>query len=314
MAPAFEVERARLAIDGEGGPGGEIIGWEEHEYAHRPLASELLRRGATRVCVEPSVRSLHVSALAEAMGQAPPPAARALVAELRGRKDEHERALLRLANELTQQAIVAAGEHIEAGMLGGEISALVHQAQSRLGLTDIWDLSLVGPSAALPHGETRPIELQRGEVILIDTGGALHGYQSDNTRTWVFDRKPSEHQSAVWHAVHDAQRAAFEAIAPGVLAGDVDRAARRFLEAGGWTRGYSTFTHRLGHGIGLEGHEDPYFDGGSEVLLAEGMTLSNEPGIYLRGEFGVRIEDIIAVTEGGAEHFGTWQKGPTSPA
>lgn len=255
-----------------------------------------------------------MAGLAKALEQTPAPSARALITELRGRKDEHELALLRRANELTQEAILSASQHFVPGMVGGEISRLIRHAQQKLGLTGIWDLSLIGPSAALPHGQTRDIELARGEVILIDTGGSLHGYQSDNTRSWIFDALPSEHQGTVWHAVHDAQRAAFDAMRPGVVTGDVDRVARRFLEESGLTQGYSTFSHRLGHGIGMEGHEDPYFDGGSEAVLAEGMTLSNEPGIYLLGEFGIRIEDIMAVTAEGAEHFGSWQLGPTSPA
>jgi Xaa-Pro aminopeptidase len=97
------------------------------------------------------------------------------------------------------------------------------------------------------------------------------------------------------------------------LCGDVDRVARAVIEERGYGSGYLTFTHRLGHGIGLEGHEDPYFDGGSSVALAPGMTLSVEPGIYLRDRFGVRIEDIVAIEPDGADHFGSWQAGPRSP-
>jgi len=307
VCPAFEAARARLGIDAPDGPGGEVIAWDEHEYAFAPLAAELNRRRATRICIEPSMRYTFVG------GQDPAPAARALVTELRGRKDAHEVAIMRRANELTQEAIIAASRHIQAGLTGDEIGRLVRHAHQRLGLTGHWDLSLIGPAAAYPHGENRNTVLKRGDAILIDTGGALHGYQSDNTRSWVFDAEPTERQATVWHAVRDSQRAAFDAIAPGVIAGDVDRVARTSLEACGLTRGYSTFTHRLGHGIGMEGHEDPYFDGGSEVILASGMTLSLEPGIYLQGELGIRIEDIIAVTEEGVTAFGDWQRGPHSP-
>jgi Xaa-Pro dipeptidase len=313
ICPAFEAEKARLKTQGEARPGGDVVTWDEHEYAFAPLAAELERRRAPRLCVEPSIRYVFVDGLATVTGRGPAPAARALLTELRGRKDEHELALLRRANELTQEAIVAAGEWFRPGMTGRDIGRLVKRAHERLGLTGHWDLSLIGPAAAYPHGEARDIELARGDVILIDTGGDYHGYQSDNTRSWVFDAPPSEHQARIWHAVHDAQRAAFDAILPGVRAGDVDLAARRYLEGLGLTEGYSTFSHRLGHGIGMEGHEDPYFDSGSEVRLAPGMTLSDEPGIYLYGEFGVRIEDIVAVTAQGAEHFGSWQRGPGAP-
>jgi len=313
MCPAFEGERARKKVEAEGGPGGEVVTWDEHEYAAGPLASELRRRRATRLCVEPSIRYGFVADVAEALGMPPPTSARPLVTALRGRKDAHELALLRKANEITQDAIVAASEWFRPGMTGKDIGALVRRAHERSGLVGHWDLSLIGPAAAYPHGENRGIELERGAMILIDTGGDLHGYQSDNTRSWVFDAEPTGRQLQVWQAVKDAQRAAFDAIAPGVRAGDVDLVARRFLEGVGLTEGYSHFTHRLGHGIGMEGHEDPYFDSGSDVILEPGMTLSDEPGIYLYGEFGVRIEDIVAVTDEGAEHFGDWQIGPTSP-
>ena len=313
LCPAFEEEKAQLKTRGEGKPGGDIVTWDEHEYAYRPLAAELRRRRATHVACEPSIRYFHVSGLFTALGTDPIPAARELLVELRGRKDAHELALLRRANELTQEAIVAASEHFVPGMTGDDIGRLVRRAHERMGLAGHWDLSLIGPAAAYPHGQDRSIELKRGDVILIDTGGDLHGYKSDNTRSWVFDAEPTEHQSKVWHAVLAAQRVAYDTIAPGVRAGEVDLAARRYLEDVGLTEGYSTFSHRLGHGIGMEGHEDPYFDSGSDVLLAPGMTLSDEPGIYLYGEFGIRIEDIVAVTEGGAEHFGDWQVDPRSP-
>jgi len=314
VTPGFEEDRTRLLVDAAGGPGGEVLTWQEHEYAYAPLAAELARRRASRVAVDPSIRFFHASRLGEAMGGALPTSGHALVVELRGRKDAHELALLRRANELTQLAILEVSWLLRPGMTGRDLSLLLRRAHERLGLTGHWDLSLIGPSAAYPHGEDTPRPLERGEVVLVDTGGSYHGYQSDNTRSWVFDAPPSERQRAVWGAVRDAQRAAFEALAPGHRAGDVDAAARRVLEAAGLTVSYSHFTHRLGHGIGMEGHEDPYLDAGSDTVLAPGMTFSDEPGIYLPGEFGVRCEDIVVVTEDGADHLGDWQQGPESPA
>jgi Xaa-Pro dipeptidase len=313
LCPAFEAEKAKLKTEGDGKPGGDIVTWEEHEYAFAPLHSELRRRKAEHLCIEPSLPYTFVDGLAQEMKQAPAPSGRSFVTELRGRKDAHELELLRLANVITQQAILAASEWIRPGMTGQEIGALVRHAHTRLGLINHWDLSLVGPAAAYPHGQTRDVEIKAGEMLLIDTGGELHGYQSDNTRSWVFDGEPTERQARVWHAVHAAQRASFDWIQPGLRSGDGDLVARRYLEEAGLTQGYSTFSHRLGHGIGMQGHEDPYFDSGSDVILREGMTLSLEPGIYLYGEFGVRIEDIIAVGAEGAEHFGSWQQDPRSP-
>jgi len=198
-------------------------------------------------------------------------------------------------------------------MSGREVAAIVDRAHRKLGFTGVWNLSLIGPAAALPHGEPDERRLARGDVLLVDAGGDFLGYQSDETRTWVFDGNPSREVEKAWNAVRDAQLAAFEAMAPGVPCADVDRAARAKLVGLGFRGGYADFTHRLGHGIGIEGHEDPYFDGGSTVALAPGMTLSNEPGLYFPGRFGVRLEDVVAITPEGADHFGAWQRAPTSP-
>jgi Xaa-Pro dipeptidase len=199
-------------------------------------------------------------------------------------------------------------------MTGREIAAVVDRAHKKLGFTSPWNLSLLGPAAALPHGDPDERRLARGDVLLVDAGGDFLGYQSDQTRTWVFDGAPSAEVARAWNAVRDAQLAAFDAMAPGVPCREVDRAARAKLVERGYRPGFADFTHRLGHGIGVEGHEDPYFDGGSAVPLASGMTLSNEPGLYFPGRFGVRLEDVVAITPDGAEHFGTWQRAPTSPA
>ena len=314
ICPGFEAEKAKLRIAGEGGPGGEIVTWQEHEYPFAPLAAALAERGAERLAIEPSLRHRFAHGMSAELGDAKVGIGLDVVVELRGRKDAHELALLRRANELTQQAIVAVSEQVEPGFTGRNLSTMMSAAHRRLGMSGSWCLALVGPAAAYPHGEEMARPIARGDVILVDTGASLHGYQSDNTRSWVHDGPVPEKVAEVWRTVRAAQQAAFEAIRPGVECREIDRAARRVIAAAGYGEGYETFTHRLGHGIGVQGHEDPYFDGGSRVVLREGMTLSNEPGIYLYGEFGVRIEDIVAVTADGAEHFGDWQQGPSSPA
>lgn len=313
VCPAFEEDRARLAMK-SAGAAGDVVPWQEHEYAWKPLAAELRRRGAGRVLVDPRARMFIAENLELELGAGNVRSGSALVNELRGRKDEHELQLIRRANELTQQAILAASHHLRPGMRSPEIAELMTHAQRRLGLTNVWVLALLGPDAALPHGGANATELQPGEIVLVDTGGSLHGYQSDNTRSWVFDAAPTEYQGRVWNAVRDAQQRAFDALRPGVRCGDVDALARKSLTDAGFGPGYAFLTHRLGHGIGMEGHEWPYFDGGSDVLLEPGMTLSDEPGIYLPDRFGVRIEDIVVATPDGADHFGTWQLAPTSPA
>lgn len=313
IVPGFEVERARRRIEAAGAP-SEIVPWQEHEYPFQPLAAELRARRVERVAAEPALRAHFVFGIAQALERPTLESGAELVVELRGRKDAHELALLRRANELTQQALSAAHERLRPGMRSAEIARLVRAAQRKLGLTGVWDLTLIGPDAALPHGGSGDAVIGRGDVLLVDTGGQLHGYQSDCTRTWVpFGRAPRDFER-VWQVVHDAQAAAFAALRPGVECRTIDAVARAVIGAAGFGESYETFTHRLGHGIGLEGHEAPYLDGGSRVILAPGMTCSDEPGVYLTGRFGCRIEDIVAVSEEGADHFGSWQREPTSPA
>ena len=313
LSPAFEAEKARLRIAGENGPGGAIATWEEHEYAFEPLAALLRERRVERLAIDAAARWFLVDRLGESFGRERLSNAAPLIGALRATKDEHELKLLSHANQLTKQALAAAALQVHAGMRTADISALVTRAQERLGLRSPWNLSLVGPAAAYPHGDTAAQVLGRGDLLLVDTGGTLHGYQSDITRTWVGEGTPRERELRAWHSVRSAQQRAFEAIRPGVECREIDRTARASLAADGWGEGYAALTHRLGHGIGVEGHEDPYFDSGSRVLLAPGMTLSNEPGIYVLGEFGVRIEDIVAVTADGAQVFGAWQNDPSRP-
>jgi len=312
ICPGFEAEKARLRTEEEAG--GELVTWEEHEYARGALARAMVERGLERWSVDPSARLLAVEELRAADASAVVASGAPLIGALRGVKDAHELQLLRRANELTQQGILAASEHVRPGMTASEIAGLMRSAQQSLGLSNVWVLALVGPAAAYPHGNSRETTLGRGDFLLVDTGGALHGYQSDNTRTWTPAGQPGAAQLRAWNAVRDAQRRAYDAIRPGVRCADIDRIARTSIEGAGYGAAYQHFTHRLGHGIGMEGHEPPYFDLGSEVVLREGMTLSNEPGVYVLGEYGVRLEDIVAVTADGAEHFGNWQAGPTSPA
>jgi Xaa-Pro dipeptidase len=313
LVPAFEAAKARLAIEGADKPGGDIATWDEHEYASAPLAALLRERRVERAAIEPQIRWFLADRLAGEFGAGKLGSGAAVVRELRTVKDAHELRILRRANELTKQALARVAQVVHAGMTTGEVAALVDRAQVRLGLSSPWNLTLAGPAAAYPHGETSRQRLALGDLLLVDTGGTLHGYQSDITRTWVAEGRPREREIRAWHAVRTAQERAFEAIRPGVECRAIDRVARASIAEAGWGDGYSALTHRLGHGIGLEGHEDPYFDGGSDVVLRPGMTLSNEPGIYVLREFGVRIEDIVAVTESGADVFGAWQADPLAP-
>ncbi|MEY2746937.1 MAG: hypothetical protein RL112_1979 [Planctomycetota bacterium] len=302
ICPAFEASRARAKI---AECGGEIVAWQEHEHPSRPLAAELARRRIGALFVENSVRHVHVGRLARewngriALGDA-------WLVDLRARKDAHELALLRRANELTQLALSSVARTLRPGLAGDEVAARMAAAHAALSMKGSWCLALVGEAAALPHGDNSPRPIARGDLLLVDTGATLLEYQSDHTRTWCVEGEPGEEARRAWSATRDAQQAAYAAIKPGARCKEVDAAARATLERGGFGGGYEALAHRLGHGIGVEGHEDPYFDGGSEVVLEPGMTFSDEPGVYREGRYGVRLEDIVVVVEDGADHFGAW--------
>ena len=313
LVPAFEADRARLSIGKQDGPGGEIVAWDEDVYPYRPLADALVKRGVHRIAIEPALRYGFVARFAAVFGRDNLTSGQDLIVRLRGEKEPRELAILRRASELTQLAVRTVARCVKPGMKGADIGALMEKAHQKLGMTGPWCLPLVGPAAAMPHGDASDEPIRDGSVILVDTGATLHGYQSDTTRTWIFGGKASAEVERAWHAVHDAQQRAFETIKPGVRCQEVDRAARALFVERGYAAGFHDFTHRLGHGIGVEGHEDPYFDGGSEVLLRPGMTFSDEPGLYFPGKFGIRLEDIVQVTASGADHFGTWQKALGEP-
>ncbi|MFT7676468.1 MAG: Xaa-Pro dipeptidase [Planctomycetota bacterium] len=313
IVPAFEQSRIE-ALMAAGDGAHCVLPWDEHEYPYAPLARAMQERRIERLALDPDLRYRFVAGCARELGRQALVDGLGLVTELRGIKDEHEIALLRRANELTQLAQRRVAQTLEPGLTSTDLAERATWAQHRLGLTDIWNLSLLGPAGAFPHGEERVRSMQTGTPILLDTGGCLHGYQSDNTRSWVLGGKPDSEYRKLWHLVRDAQRAAFDALKPDAHCGSADDAARAVLERGGYGPGYTYLTHRLGHGIGTEGHEGPYLDGGAQDRLRPGMCFSNEPGIYLPGNLGLRIEDIMVVTADGADHFGTWQQGPESAA
>jgi Xaa-Pro dipeptidase len=178
-----------------------------------------------------------------------------------------------------------------------DIGKLVEGGFSKMGLRG-GALVLLGASAALPHGTIKPQKLKDGDVVLIDGGCAVEGYQSDVTRTGAFGKAP-EKVTHVYEIVRKAQDAALDAARGGRLSGTVDDAARKVITDAGYGPDYKFFTHRLGHGIGLDGHEHPYLVRGSKTVLEPGMTFSDEPGIYIPGEFGIRCEDDMVIAQDG---------------
>jgi Xaa-Pro dipeptidase len=215
----------------------------------------------------------------------------------RGVKSAHELELMRLSCEATCDVFRAVFASLREGMTQSEVGRLVEAGYSKMSLRGD-ALVLFGPSAALPHGSIKPQSLKEGDVVLIDGGCKLEGYDSDITRTAVFG-KPTDKMRKAYNLVRGAQNAALDAARSGKLSGTVDDAARAVISGGGFGPDYKFFTHRLGHGIGLDGHEHPYLVRGSKTVLASGMTFSNEPGIYIPGEFGIRCEDDMVITRDG---------------
>jgi len=252
-------------------------------------------------------------AFAEGIGKAAPAlkveSATPVTAGCRMIKDAHEIALMRRACEITVAAHRAVFQSLKAGMTQAQVAGLSAEAHKRLGAQG-GSLVLFGADAAFPHGTTKPQPLKAGDVVLIDGGCKLHGYCSDITRTGVFGAPPTDRQRKVWDIVRQAQDAAFRTAKPGVECQAVDAAARKVVVDAGFGPDYKYFTHRLGHGIGLDGHEWTNFVRGNTTPIRAGMCFSDEPGIYIPGELGVRHEDIITITENGAESLTKWTGTP----
>lgn len=300
IGPAFEAGTLKARTSGLSLP---LDPWDEHEDPHA-LALAAIPGGT--VVVGSDTRGFVIEGLRRrAPGRGWRPATE-VIEPLRRRKSPAELAILRRVNEVTKRAIAAAAARLREGMREHEFADETGAALQAAGLSDTWVLPLFGPNAAFPHGAPEGRSLTDGDLVLVDTGGFLHGYASDITRTWAFGDPSAidDRRRAAWDTVRAAQAAALATIRPGVRCAEVDAAARAVVEAAGFDGDYGHFTHRLGHGIGMQVHEPPYLVRDGEHRLEPGNTMSDEPGLYLPGEFGVRLEDIVAVTEDGAEVFG----------
>jgi len=310
ITPAFEKERGLEQIR----IGNDVRAWEEHESPYALVAAVLRdRQAAGRVGIEETMPFAFSDGVGRALPAARITSATPVTAGCRVIKDAHELALMRRACEITVAAHRAVFASLKEGLSQAEVTRLSAEAHRRLGMAG-GSLVLFGPDAAFPHGTTRPRPLQAGDVVLIDGGGRLHGYSSDITRTGVFGAPPTERQRHVWDVVRRAQQAALAAARPGAECQAVDPAARKVVEDAGFGPDYKYFTHRLGHGIGMDGHEWTYLVRGNATKLRPGMCFSDEPGVYIPGEMGIRHEDVIFITEGGAEGMTRWTGSPEEPA
>jgi Xaa-Pro dipeptidase len=304
VCPAFEEGRAREQI--KNAPEGEhpdVRVWQEDESPYQRLAQGLQDRGIStgKVGLEETVRFVFAEGIAKAASQATIASATPVTAGCRMIKSSHEIALMRLASQVTLAAYEAAYRAVKDGMTQSELEALLQKAHAQLGFNGGADVQ-VGEFSAFPHGSVTPQVVHEGTIVLMDGGCAVEGYQSDITRTFVLG-KASDKMKSVFDIVHRAQSAALAAAKPGAECGSVDAAARKVVIDAGYGPDYKYFTHRLGHGLGMDGHEWPYLVRSNPAKLQADITTSNEPGIYIRGEFGIRLEDDMHITENGAELF-----------
>jgi Xaa-Pro dipeptidase len=225
-----------------------------------------------------------------------------VTAGCRSIKSDHELALMKLANQVTLAAYEAAWKSVNDGMTTHDLNDLILRAYAQQGFPQGSASVQSGQFTALPHGSIQSQVIRDGSVVMIDDGCVVEGYQADITRTLVLG-KPTDRMQSVFEVVHKAQATALAAARPDVECQSVDAAARKVIDDAGFGPGYAHFTHRVGHGIGMDMHEWPYLVKGNQQNLAARMTFSDEPGIYLRGEFGVRLEDDMHITKDGAALF-----------
>jgi len=304
VCPAFEEGRAREQIaNAPNGATPDVRIWQEDESPYERIAQGLKEHGISsgKIGVEETVRFVFADGIAKASPQATILSATPVTAGCRMIKSAHEIALMRLAAHVTLAAYEAAYHAVKDGMTQPQVEELVRKAHEQLGFNGGADVQ-VGEFSAFPHGSVAPQVVHEGTIVLMDGGCTVEGYQSDITRTYILG-KASDKMKSVFDIVHRAQSAALAAARPGVECGAIDAAARKIITDAGYGPDYKYFTHRLGHGMGMDGHEWPYLVRGNPAKLETNMTTSDEPGIYIRGEFGIRLEDDMHVTENGAELF-----------
>jgi Xaa-Pro dipeptidase len=302
VCPAFEEERAREQIaTGPLGGSADVRTWEEHEDPYQRVAQGLRDRGiaAGSLGIEETIRFVFSDGVAKAAPTVKVTSGTPISAGCRITKDAHELALMRLASQVTLKAYEAAWKALKDGMTQDDFASLVALAHRQLGFEGGAGVQ-VGQYSALPHGSITPQVVREGSILLIDGGCAVEGYVSDISRTFVLG-KATDKMKQVFDIEYAAQTAALKAARPGVPCEAVDAAARKVIVDAGYGPDYKYFTHRVGHGMGMDGHEWPYLVKGNTLPLAPGMTFSDEPGIYIPGEFGVRLEDDMIITEQGAE-------------
>ncbi len=304
VCPAFEEDRAREQLSrGPFGQNADVRTWQEDENPYARVAQGMaeLKLRTGKLGIEEKTPFVFSNNIGKAVPALEIVSATPVTAGCRMIKSDHEIALMRLAAHVTLAAYAAAYYALQPGMTQHQFAELVSLAHAQQGFTGDAEVQ-VGEYSALPHGSVQPQEIREGAILLMDGGCTVEGYASDISRTFVLG-KPTDKMKSVFDIVHKAQATALASARPGLECQGVDAAARKVIVDAGYGPGYKHFTHRLGHGMGMDGHEWPYLVKGDTLPMQANMTFSDEPGIYIRGEFGVRLEDDMHILPEGAELF-----------
>ena len=303
VCPSFEEDRAREQLDRGPLEGAEVLTWQEDQSPYKLVAGGLKSLGklSGTLGIEEKTPWVFSDEIAKAAPALRLTSATPVTAGCRMIKSAHELQLMSIANQATLKVYEAVYRALKPGMTQDDAEELISAAYGRVGFHGEASVE-VGQYSANPHGSATPQTIRENMIIMIDDGCLVEGYNSDITRTFVLG-KATDKMKRVFDIVHQAQQAALSTARPGVECQAVDAAARKVIVGSGYGPDYNYFTHRVGHGIGMDGHEWPYLVRGNKLPLQPNMTFSDEPGIYLRGEFGMRLEDDIHTTENGAELF-----------
>ena len=303
VTPFFE----KPSVEESLGIPAEVRTWNEEEEPLKLVADFLRERGVANqpIGMEETNRFFILDKLNQQLPGAKVVSANPVVRGTRMYKSPAELALMQAASDIMIAAFRDAAPRVRAGMTPRDVAALIEAATVAHGGRPLFQLVLTGEGTAYPHGTRRPQTVEKGINMLFDCGCAVHGYQSDISRSYVWGADPTAEQRKVWEQMRRGQDIAFAAAKLGAPAGSVDDAVRRAYESWGYGPGYKLpgLSHRTGHGIGLEGHEPVNLVHGETTPLEPGMCFSNEPGIYIPGKFGVRLEDCFYMTTTGPKYF-----------
>ncbi|NRA28992.1 MAG: aminopeptidase P family protein [Parvularculaceae bacterium] len=313
VAPAFEAP----SIEETMAVPFSIRTWEENEdpFAVVKTYADDWKVGRGQIGIDETVRFFIADGIRNAVKRAKTIPGAPIIRACRMIKSPAELALMQAATDVTIAAYADVGRAVVPGMSADEIKSLMNARTRAYGGTPQFSIALPNEASAYPHGTDKVDPIGEGSILLMDCGCSVHGYKSDVSRTWVIG-EPTKRQKEVWATVKRGQELAMEVAVVGNEAGLVDRTVRQYYESQGWGPRYATpgLSHRLGHGIGMEGHEPINLVENETTKLQPGMCFSNEPGLYSFGEFGVRLEDCFTVTEDGPKLFSGFQKSISSPA